>query len=94
MADVQYRGRTSGGLYSFDIGVIPPELLDQWGNQHSGIYNGELCIPSNHDGSVLNPQATGNPVDQFGNPIGGPQSIYDAYVHFPAWWSQDPDEQF
>ena len=91
MADVQYRGRTSGALYSFDIGVIPPVLLDQWGNVHSGIYNDELCIPSNHDGSVLNPQPMGVPRDAQGNPL---ESIYGAYVHFPAWWTQDPNEQF
>jgi len=89
MADVNYRGRTSGAIYKFDIGVIPGELVDSNGNQYAGQYNGELCIPCNRDGSVLNPQAMGVPTDAFGNPL---ESIYNAYVNFPDWWTQTADE--
>ena len=99
MADVQYRGRATGALYSFDIAIIPVSLLDQFGNVIAGFYNGELCIPANRDGSVLNPQAMGIPTDELGNPLPndggvGNQPLYNAYVNMPDWWSntaQEPD---
>lgn len=91
MADVTYKGRTSGAVYRFDIGVIPDALVDANGNQTSGMYNNELVIPANRDGSVLNPQAMGVPTDAEGNAL---ESIYNAYVHFPAWWTQTTDQPF
>lgn len=95
---MQYRGRTSGALYSFDVAIIPSTLLDEFGNVYAGQYNGELCIPSNRDGSVLNPQAMGFPSDEYGDPLPnaggvGNQPLYNAYVNFPDWWTQTAEEQ-
>lgn len=73
--------------------TVPAALLNVYGQPvQSAPYNGEQVVLTNHDGSVLMPQATGPPPGAVTTQPATPSelnSIYDAYVQ-PSPWVEVP----
>ena len=93
MGAYSWRGKTTLRLYTFMQETVPAPLLNVYGQvEQSAVFNGEQVVLTNHDGSVLMPQATGPPPGAVTVQPATPSelnSIYDAYV-LPSPWVQVP----
>ena len=89
MGSLNWRGKTSKRIYSFMQQTIPPALLSPYGQPLlEGVFNGEIVVSANHDGSVAEPVATGPPpgASLLPTPIGASgNSIYDCYTQAGLW---------
>ena len=92
MGSYAWKGVTTLRRYEFIQATVPSVLLNVYGQPvQQGTFNGETVIATNHDGSVLMPQATGPPPGAVTTQPATPSelnSVYDAYVQQSPWTEQ------
>lgn len=93
MGSYVWKGKTTLQRYEYMQAAIPAALLDVNGQPVlEAVYNGEVVVNANHDGSVAEPIATGPPAGASTQPLPygfGDNDVYSAYVA-PSLWEQVP----